>query len=118
MANYLSPSNYHYGREAELYFNNCALLWDMFSECDLKVGAGDYNSRTRQEIDYLPDIDGGIIPQRLNPDKVKNSHGDSFLTFLKDNRIIILNGRVTPQYNNFTFLSPRGAQRDIEKRYR
>jgi hypothetical protein len=27
MANYLSPSNYHYGRDAENYFNHCSVLW-------------------------------------------------------------------------------------------
>ena len=37
-----------------------------------------------------------------------NAHGDLFQTFLKDNRAIILNGRITPQLNNFTFVSPRG----------
>ena len=42
---------------------------------------------------------------RLN----KNSHGDCFISFLKENRTIILNGRVTPQYNNYTFVSPRGV---------
>ena len=109
MANYLSPSNYHYGRDAENYFNNCAVLWETLSDCDLRVGAGDYNSRTKQEVDYLPDIDGGLIPPRVNLDQNKNSHGDSFLSFLKDTRTIILNGRVTPEYNNFTFVTPRGA---------
>ena len=34
---------------------------------------------------------------------------NSFITFLKDNRSIILNGRVTPQFNNYTFVSPRGC---------
>ena len=32
------------------------------------------------------------------------------MTFLKENRSIILNGRITPQFNNFTFVSPhRGS---------
>ena len=59
-------------------------------------------------IEYLPDI-GGNLPLRINPDKSKNSHGNHFVTFLKDNRTIILNGRVTPELNNFTFVSPRGS---------
>ena len=109
MANYLSPSNYHYGRDAENYFNNCSVLWETLSDCDLRVGAGDYNSRTKQGVDYILDIDGGLIPPRNNVDQIKNSHGDSFLSFLKDNRTVILNGRVTPEYNNFTFVTPRGA---------
>ena len=60
-------------------------------------------------LDYLPDIDGAIVPPRTNPDKSKNSHGDCFISFLKDNRTVIVNGRVTPEYNNYTFVSTRGV---------
>ena len=58
--------------------------------------------------DFIPEIDGNL-PPRSNPDQIKNNHGDSFLTFLKDNRAIILNGRVTPHLNNYTFVSTRGS---------
>ena len=109
MGNYLSPSNYHYGRDAEGYFNNCSVIWEIMSDCDLRIAAGDYNSRTNQALDYLPDIDGGLVPPRTNPDKLKNSHGDSFISFLKDNRTVILNGRITPELNNYTFVSTRGV---------
>ena len=60
-------------------------------------------------IDFLPDIDGDLIPARENPDQVKNAHAESFITFLKDNRSVILNGRITPQFNNYTFVNPRGC---------
>ena len=107
---YLSPDNYVYGRDAEGFFNNAAVLWEDFSDCDLLVGAGDVNSRTKEIIDYIPEIDGGLIPPRSNPDQSKNSHGNCFLTFLKENRSVILNGRITPELNNFTFVSPnRGS---------
>ena len=109
IGNYLSPDNYHYGRDPETYFNNCSVLWDTLSDCDLRVGTGDYNSRTKQQLDYIPDIDGNLVPPRTNIDNFKNSHDESFITFLKDNRAIILNGRVTPQFNNYTFATPRGA---------
>ena len=49
----------------------------------------------------------GNSPVRTNPDNKKNSYGNSFIKFLKDNRSIILNGRVTPHLNNFTFVSTR-----------
>ena len=61
-----------------------------------------------QMLDYLPDIDGNL-PPRTNPDPNKNAHGGHFITFLKDNRAIILNGRVTPEHDNFTFVSTRGC---------
>ena len=76
------------------------------SDCDLRIGGGDLNARTKDIIEYLPEVDGSL-PVRTNMDKKKNSHGDCFLTFLRDNRALILNGRVTPQYNNFTFVSTR-----------
>ena len=109
MGNYLSPDNYRYGRDAECYFNNCSVLWETLIDCDLRLGGGDYNARSKQLIDFLPDIDGNLVPPRTNIDNVQNSHGESFITFLKDNRTVILNGRVTPQFNNFTFVTPRGA---------
>ena len=109
MGLYLSPDSFHYGQDAEGYFNESSVLWDDLGDCDLLVGAGDVNARTKQLLDYIPDIDGDLIPERINPDKVKNPHGDAFLTFLKGNRAIILNGRITPQFNNFTFVTSRGC---------
>ena len=94
---YLSPDSFHYGQDAETYFNHCVALCDDLGDCDLLVGAGDVNARTKQLLDYIPDIDGDLIPERSNPDQIKNHHGEAFLTFLKDSRNIILNGRITPQ---------------------
>ena len=108
VANYLSPDNYHYGQDPEGFFHNLSAMWHDLSECDLRIGGGDLNARTKQLEDYIPEIDGNI-PDRSNPDNLKNSHGNSFITFLKDNRSIILNGRVTPHLNNFTFVSTRGS---------
>ena len=60
---YLPPDNYVYGRDAEGFFNSAASLWEDFSDCDLLIGAGDVNSRTKDILDYLPDIDGGLVTQ-------------------------------------------------------
>ena len=108
LALYLPPDNYIYGKDPENFFNQAAVMWEDMTECDLLVGSGDLNCRTKQIIEYLPDIDGDLIPPRHNPDLTKSSHADSFISFLKDSRSIILNGRVTPDYNNFTFVNPRG----------
>ena len=105
----LAPDSFHYGQDAETYFNHCVALCDDLGDCDLLVGAGDVNARTKQLLDYIPDIDGDLIPERSNPDQIKNHHGEAFLTFLKDSRNIILNGRITPQYNDFTFVTSRGC---------
>ena len=108
VANYLPPDNFHYGQDPEGYFNDLTSLWQDLCDCDLRVGGGDLNARTKQLEDFIPEVDGNL-PLRSNPDNVKNSHGSSFVTFLKDNRSVILNGRVTPQLNNFTFVSTRGS---------
>ena len=71
------------------------------------ICGGDLNSRTKDDLDFIPDVDGNNAP-RSNPDQVKNSHGSHFLDFLKNNRALICNGRVTPELNDFTFISPRG----------
>ena len=82
---YLSPDNYRYGQDAEGFFNNAAVMWQDLLGCDLLIGGGDLNSRTKKLFDYIPEIDGNLIPKRNNPDKTKNAHGDCFLTFLKEN---------------------------------
>ena len=106
---YLSPDSYRYGQDAEGFFNQASVLWEDLSDCDLRIGSGDLNARTKELVDYIPEIDGKIIPNRVNPDKSKNAHADNFITFLKDYHTIILNGRITPQYNNYTFVSTRGS---------
>lgn len=106
---YLSPDTYRYGQDSEEFFNHASALWQELWDCDLIVGGGDINARTKDLIDYIPEVDGQIIPKRQNPDNAKNAHATSFITFLKDNRSIILNGRVTPEFNNYTFVSTRGC---------
>ena len=87
---YLFPSSYRYGQDAEDFFNQATVLWQDLGDCDLVIGGGDENARTKDLFDFIPDIDGEIVPKRYNPDRVKNTHADSFVTFLKDNRSVIL----------------------------
>ena len=97
-----------YGKDPESYFLDNALVYsDLVSDCDLVIAGGDLNARTKNELDYIVDIDS-ITPERSNPDQEKNSHGNHFIQFLKDNRALILNGRVTPARNNFTFVKAQG----------
>ena len=107
LANYLPPDSYHYGKDPESYYLDNSLVYSDLNDCDLVIAGGDLNSRTREDPDYLPCVDANT-PARTNPDPDKNPHGDYFLQFLKDNRALICNGRVTPELNDFTFVSPRG----------
>ena len=107
LVNYLPPDSFHYGKDPESYFLDNSLVFSDLSDCDLLVAGGDLNSRTKDDLDYIPDVDGDTLP-RVNPDSERNNHGKFFVQFLKDNRALICNGRVSPQYNDFTFVSPQG----------
>ena len=107
LVNYLPPHGFHYGKDPESFFLDNSLVFSDLSDCDLLVAGGDLNSRTKDDLDYIPDVDGDT-PPRINPDQERNNHGKCFLQFLKDNRALICNGRITPEQNDFTFVSPQG----------
>ena len=106
LANYLPPDSFHYGKDPESFYLDNSLVYSDLSDCDLVVAGGDLNSRTREELDLISDLDYNTLP-RTNPDKDKNSHGEYFLQFLKDSRALICNGRVTPELNDFTFFKSK-----------
>ena len=56
VGNYLSPDSYHYGQDPEGYFNNLTSIWQDLSDCDLRVGGGDLNARTKQKYQKLMEI--------------------------------------------------------------
>ena len=68
---YLPPDNYIYGQDAENFFNAASVLWQDLSYCELLIGGGDFNSRTKEILDIIPEVDGNLIPKRYNPDKIK-----------------------------------------------
>ena len=103
LANYLPPDSYHYGKDPESYYLDNSLVYTELEDCDLLIAGGDLNSRTQDDLDYLPCVDADVS-SRSNPDNEKNKHGEYFLQFLKDNRALICNGRVTPDLNDFTFV--------------
>ena len=66
---------------------------------------GDFNAR----IGGLNDNVGGIaLPQREILDTVTNSHGRQLVDFLRDCDMVTLNGRFSPEMDNFTVLSTLG----------
>ena len=66
---------------------------------------GDFNARLSNEADGIPLVDN--IHARNVIDFTLNKHGESFLDFLKESRMVITQGRVAGQ-NNFTSVSARG----------
>jgi hypothetical protein len=67
----LSPDNYRYGQDAEGFFNKAAVMWQDLLDCDLLFGGADVNSRTKELLDYIPEIDGNLIPKEVIPIKLK-----------------------------------------------
>ena len=66
----------------------------------------DFNARIGEENDVIHNIDN--VAQRVVLDEIKNPRGDVFTDFLKDMQLCVINGRVTPQNDNFTFVSTHG----------
>ena len=70
---------------------------------------GDLNSRFGDNQEHIEGIDLKV-PSRKVLDVGKNKHGDLLIDFLKDGQLCIVNGRVNPENDNFTFVDPgRGS---------
>ena len=47
---YLPPDSYLYGQDAENFFNQASVMWEDMLDCDLLIGTGDLNARTKELI--------------------------------------------------------------------
>ena len=57
--------------------------------------------------DYINSVDS--LRSRVTIDPTTNRHGDAFVEFLHESKMCVLNGRVTPEFDNFTSISTRGS---------
>ena len=103
---YLPPEGSNWGRDAQVVYNH--LLRETYENAHLDsiIVCGDLNSRIADKEDFLMGIDD--IPARKSMDEVSNQHGISLLEFLLESKTCILNGRVTPELDDFTCVSTRG----------
>jgi len=104
---YLPPDNSVWGRDATGFMSYVLSLVYLYYNCDALFVIGDVNSRLGKKSDYIEDIDN--IPDRQILDETVNKHGDVFRDFLLESNMCVLNGRVTPQFNNFTSVSVKGS---------
>ncbi len=104
---YLPPENTVWGRDATQFMCHILSLIYMLCNCDAVYLVGDVNSKLGNLNDFISDIDD--IPMRQVIDSAKNKHGDAFLDFLIESKMCVLNGRVTPEFDNFTCVSPKGS---------
>ena len=56
--------------------------------------------------DFIPEVDK--IEPRICIDNSTNKHGSVFHDFLLDAKCCVINGRVCPANDNYTFVSTRG----------
>jgi hypothetical protein len=49
------------------------------------------------------------VQDRIVLDEIKSGHANALLDFMKDNKMVMLNGRVTPEFDNYTSVSARGS---------
>ena len=70
------------------------------------TGPGDFNSPIGKSEDVIEHVDE--LPPSIVIDDKTNLYGSHFLDFVKDTQICVLNGRVTPEFDDFTNMSGRG----------
>ena len=98
---YLPPENSRYSENNELVLNNLTIEIFRQTEVDNVIICGDFNARIGKDNDII-NCDSTDLPERAVVDLVKNRQGDRLLSFIKDIKGCIVNGRKTPELNDFT----------------
>ncbi len=105
VACYLPPENSPYGRNVDGFLSHLEqICFSHGSEYDYILFGGDLNARIGSLCDNEPDIDIPL-PNRIPLDDTHNSHGQSFIQFLKDCKMCVLNGRFDPNWDNYTYIA-------------
>jgi hypothetical protein len=105
---YLPPERSVRGRNSDDFFEYLLTKTYAYSDHDLSILLGDFNARVGNKTDYVVDVDDDSIPVRVTIDDGVNKHVESLIDFCIDSKFVIANGRVTPDEDNFTFVSSRG----------
>ena len=77
------------------------------SDYDAIFLCGDFNARIGS-LNDTSEFGNTTIPQRQAIDKTVKQHGHSFLDFLNEAKMCVLNGRFNESDNNFTSVSTHG----------
>ena len=104
---YLPPVNSVYGRNATEFMSHLLTNIYLHANCDAIYLVGDLNSRVGKMKDYIPNIDN--ISDRNVIDHVVNTHGEAFIDFLIESNMVILNGRISCEFDNFTRIHTTGS---------
>ena len=102
----MPPEDSSYADTTLFYSHLTAEIYKDYSS-DLLLICGDFNWLIGSENGFISCIDN--VQVRKPFDLIKNSYCDSFLEFLKYNKLCILNGRITLHMDNFTCINIRGC---------
>ncbi|CAG2253308.1 unnamed protein product [Mytilus edulis] len=102
---YLPPENSVWGRDSQGFFAQILSNIYVHYTCDAIFVCGDFNSRIGNFNDFTEFDD---VPTRFSLDGNTNQHGKTFLEFLNESKMCVLNGRIDVQKDNFTYISGRG----------
>ena len=104
---YLPPDNSLYGRDATGFFSHLINLIYMHTDYDAIYIAGDLNGRIGNKSDFIECVDD--IPKRTAIDIDFKGHGEAILDFCFESKFCVVNGRIDPVNDNFTFISSKGS---------
>ena len=103
---YLPPETSVWCNSNEFFGHLMAQIY-MYNDVDCIVLAGDFNSRICDIQDHVVEVDN--VSNRHVIDKGRlNKNGEAFIEFLKDMKLSIVNGRVTPEHDNYTCTKSNG----------
>ncbi len=94
------------GRDPDTFFTHMVGNLYANTHFDHILIHGDFNARIGNLKDTIPEIDQ--ITDRSILDEIKSGHCDSFIEFLKDSNLCLLNGRLSPDRNDYTRVSAQG----------
>ena len=103
---YLPPESSVWGRDGLSFFAHLISQLYVCGKYEHVIICGDFNARLGNTKDFISEIDN--VTERIVIDNVKAGHSEYLIDFLKDARCIIMNGRITPEFDNYTCVSPRG----------
>ncbi len=103
---YLPPETSTVFNNAPEFFDRILLEVYKRSNVDAIYFMGDFNAKLGGMKDYT-DIDN-LVPRKVI-DHTENNHGKALKEFLIDAKCCAVNGRVTNELDNYTFVSTRGT---------
>ena len=101
----MPPENNINGRISQGFYDFLTNIIFKLEDFDMRLFMGDMNARYNHESDVVAVIDENDIRSRTVIDETKNSRGQIFMDFLKSVNNSLINGRVTPDMDNFTCIS-------------